>query len=161
MNNYLFSRFVFCFCTLVSIGAWAQAEDSILFVTSDQVETYWVSVKEVAPIYPVKLLRKGEQGCVAVGYIIEPDGTTSNHRVVASYPSESFYRPSIKAAKQFLYEPTVVNKDREAIFTTKNFTFQISKNKKYDKKLRAQLGALCTAAANKALNADTGKAGAG
>ena len=145
----------------VSIGAWAQGEDSVLFLPSDQVETFWVSVKKVAPVYPKKALRKGEQGCVVVGYIIEPDGTTSNHRVVGSYPSDNFYQSSIDAAKQFLYEPTEENTKRETVFTTNTFTFQISNSAKPDKESQTQLAALCTAAANKALNADASKAGAG
>jgi len=146
---------------MVSVGAWAQDDDSVLVVTSDQVETYWSPVKKVAPVYPMKLIRNGEQGCVAVGYIIEPDGTTSNHRIIASFPSNNFDKVSIEAAKQFLYEPSKQNKNREAIFTTNSFTFQINRNKKHDKKIREKLDGICTTAANKSLNTDASKAGAG
>ena len=135
---------------MVSVGAWAQNDETVLAVASDQVETYWASTKKVAPVYPMKSIRNGEQGCVAVSYIIEPDGTTSSHRVVASFPSSNFDEASVDAAKQFLYEPAARNKDREAIFTTNSFTFHIQKSKKHDEKMQKELGALCTAAANKA-----------
>jgi len=149
---------------MVSVGTWAQDDDTVLVVTSDQVGTYWVSVKKVAPVYPMRSIRKGEQGCAAVGYIIEPDGTTSNHRVVASFPSSRFDKPSIDAAKQFLYKPSEKNTNKEAVFTTNSFTFQIStgkSSKNQDEEKREKLAEICTAAANKSLNADASEAGAG
>ena len=151
MRNFVFIRIAFSFYTLISVGTWAQDDETVLAVASDQVETYWVPIKKVAPVYPMKSIRNGEQGCVAVGYIIEPDGTTSNHRAVASFPSNNFDRASVDAAKQFLYEPAETNKDRAAIFTTNSFTFNINRNKKHDEKMQKELDALCTAAANKAL----------
>ena len=49
----------------------------------DQLEEYWVTEKIVAPEYPRMALRRGKMGCVAVGYIIQPDGMTSDHKVLA------------------------------------------------------------------------------
>ena len=136
---------------MVFTGTWAQNDETILVVSSDDVETYWSNVNKVAPVYPNNSLRKSEQGCSAVGFIIEPDGTTSNHRTIASFPANNFDKTSIEAAKQFMYEPSVRNKDREAIFTTNTFIFHISKSKNHDEKMSKKLGEICTAAANKAL----------
>ena len=137
---------------MVFTGTWAQNDETILVVTSDDVETYWSSVKKVAPVYPMNSLRRSEQGCSAVGFIIEPDGSTSNHRIVASFPSNNFNKSSINAAKQFLYKPSNKNDKREAIFTTNSFTFQLVEGrKKHDEKMGEKLAEICTAAANKAL----------
>ena len=151
MNIHVIMRFALCLSVMVFTCTWAQNDETILVVTSDDVETYWSTVKKVAPVYPMISLRKSEQGCSAVGFIIEPDGTTSNHRTMASFPSNNFDKSSIEAAKQFLYEPSERNKDREVIFTTNTFTFHISRSKKHDEKKRKEVAEICTAAANKAL----------
>ena len=150
----------------VSISAWAQDDDSVLIVSSGQLNAYWSSEKKVAPVYPTQSLYSGEQGCVAVGFIIELDGTTSSHRVVASFPSSNFDKSAIKAAKQFVYKPSGENITGEAVFTTNTFTYHITgsgstRDKKQGEAVGKKLGEICTAAANKSLNADASKAGAG
>ena len=146
-------RFALYLSVMVYTCTWAQNDDTILVVSSDEVETYWSSEKKVAPVYPMNSIRRNEQGCSAIGFIIEPDGTTSNHRVIASFPSSNFDKSSINAAMQFLYKPSDKNEKREAIFTTNSFTFQImtGRAKKHDDKMGEKLGEICTAAANKAL----------
>ncbi len=96
-----------------------------------------------------------------MGFIIEPDGTTSNYRAVVSYPSNAFNKSAIKAARQFLYKPSEKNSSREAVFTTSTFTYQLQRSKDVDEQMREKLADICTAAANKSLNMDSSKAGAG
>lgn len=139
----------------------AIASDSVIFVASDDLDTYWLVEENVAPVYPTKALRSGEQGCVTVGFIIEPDGTTSNHRALASAPSRIFEKSAINAAKQFLYKPSETNSAGQAVYTTSAFTFQITKSEELDENRIKKLAAVCDEAANKALNSDAGDAGAG
>ena len=113
-------------CWFLQNQASVQADDSIPYFSADETNNYWVSEKKVAPRYPSRALRKNEQGCAAIGYIVESDGTTSTHRVIASYPSSLFDDSSIKAAKQFTYVPTENNSERQPIYTTNTFTFQLS-----------------------------------
>lgn len=139
-----------------SFSALAQEQDSILYVAPDQLDAYWIAEKKVAPKYTKRSLRNGEQGCVAIGFFIESDGTTSGHRVVVFYPSNDFEKSSIEAAKQFLYKPSVQNLEREIVFTTNIFTYLISSGRKPDDKKQEQLANICKDAADKSLNTDTG-----
>jgi TonB family protein len=161
MNKHLLSRITLGLATIASIGVWAQESESILFVTSDQLDSYWIAEKKVAPVYPTKSLRNHEEGCVAVGFIIEPDGTTSNHQTVIAFPSSNFNKSAIRAAKQFVYKPSEQNSVREVVFTTNSFTFQITSSRKFDEQKQKKLADVCTSAANKSLNTDTVDAGAG
>jgi len=144
-----------------SFSALGQDQESIPYVSPDQLEAYWIIEKKVAPKYPKRALRNGDQGCVAIGYFIESNGATSGHRVVVFYPSNDFEKSSIEAAKQFLYKPSEDNLKREVVFTTNVFTYLISNGPKSDDKKQEELANLCKVAANKSLNTDTGDAGAG
>jgi len=159
MNKITFSKIFLSLYALISFAAWAQDDESILFVTSQQLKPLWTPVKKVAPVYPSISLSKREQGCVAVGYIIESDGSTSSHRVVASYPANNFYESSIDAAKQFLYEATEANKKRVPVFTINTFTYEIEDNNRYNKEARMETSRICTTAAYKVLGANVSEAG--
>lgn len=138
----------------------AEESDSFIFINSEGLGDYWIAEKKVAPVYPERSLRKGEEGCVVVGYVIESDGTTSSHRAIVS--STSHFQPSaIRAAKQFIYSPSDKNLEREPVFTTNTFTYQMSRSKKGNERVQKALMDRCNEAANKSLNADTGDAGAG
>lgn len=139
----------------------SEQEESIPVLTNGQLETYWLPEKKVAREYPRKALRLGTQGCVAVAFIIEPDGSTSNHSAIVVFPSEVFSESAITAAQQFRYLPTKQNTSKSAIYTANTFTYQImSGNEKKDEKARELIEVICKEAANKALNADASDAGA-
>jgi TonB family protein len=144
MNKSILLSIVLNTAAISSVGVWAEVSDSVLFVPSDQLDTYWIVEKQVAPEYPGNSLRKGEEGCVTVGFIIEPDGTTSNHRAVVAFPSNDFNKSGIEAARQFVYKPSEQNPSREAVFTSDTFTFQIQKSTEADEQKRETLASICT-----------------
>lgn len=152
MSKYTLPGIFLSLSIITWIGAEAQDGDSILVVTSDQLDSYWTTEKKVAPNYPRQSLSKGEQGCVAVGFIIEPDGTTSSHHAVASFPSSNFDKSGIEAAKQFLYKPSDQNISKEAVFTTNTFTYEITTGRKRKDSPYETVGAACTKAAKKKLD---------
>ncbi len=116
----------------------------------DQLKDYWVVEGKVAPRYPKMALRRGISGCAAVGYIIEADGSTSDHKVLAYYPSTIFDKTAIKAAEQFTYRPSVHNADKISALTLNVFTYQISNGKKeFDSETRKKLSEICTTAGKK------------
>jgi len=155
MSKYLLSTIVLMLASTTSIGVLAQEEETVLILLGDQLEAHWIYEKKVPPKYPMSSLQNNEMGCVAVGFVIESDGTTSSHRVVVSYPSKNFNKSAIKAAKKFLYVPSEQNSDREPVFTINTFTYQISgRGKNNDEKVRTTLHELCNKAANKSLNTD-------
>lgn len=152
---------IFSLAFTSSFSALAQDQESIPYVSPDQLDAFWITEKKVAPKYTKRALQNGDQGCVAIGYFIESNGTTSGHRVVVFYPSNDFEKSSIEAAKQFLYKPSENNVNSEVVFTTNVFTYLISNGTKSDENKREELANLCKVAANKALNSDAGDASAG
>jgi TonB family protein len=161
MNNRLFSITFLSLIITTSICALAKESDSVLFVSEDELDTYWIVDKVVAPEYPEKSLRRLEEGCVAVGFIIESDGTTSTHKIVAFYPTNHFNRSAIRAAKKFLFKPSEKNAGKQTVLTTNSFTYQIRQGKEFDEQKQATLKKVCMDAADKSLNSDSSKAGTG
>jgi TonB family protein len=145
------------FTLLMSVNALALQLQSVLYV-SDKLDDYWLSEKKVAPIYPSRAAIKGKGGCATVLFIIEADGSTSNHRVVAAYPKRIFDRASIQAAKQFLYKPSEKNAIREPVYITNTFTYQLLTGRKSgDDEKGEKLGDKCTNAAETILAEESGK----
>ena len=107
----------------------------------------------MAPRYPRKALSKGIMGCAAVGYIIEADGSTSNHKVLSFYPSEVFDNSAINAAKKFRYRPAEQNPDKISALTINVFTYEITTDRviKDESETRNKLAEACKTGAEKAL----------
>lgn len=141
------------FTLFVSTNIAAKELDAILLLPNNQDMHYWLSVKKVAPNYPSRASIRSKMGCATVLFIIEPDGITSNHRVVVAYPKRLFDRSSIQAAKQFLYEPTEKNVARVAAYAINTFTYELlnDNRKANDDEKRENLSDKCTDAANKIL----------
>ncbi len=154
MNNYIFSRITLSVTVFVSVlvstGVWAQDSEFIPFLTNGKLVSHWIVEKKVAPQYPTKALRRHIEGCVVVGYKIESDGTTSNHRTIVTIGSPNFNKSAIQAAKQFSYKPSEQNPEREVVFTTNLFTFEINRTRKSNKRKAKKLRDVCTSAADKA-----------
>lgn len=139
----------------------AQEVDGVLYLPGNESKAYWYPEKKVAPVYPRRALQKGKQGCATVGYVVEADGSTSTHRVIAVFPSKIFNASSIKAAKQFVYSPTEGNSDKTPVYVTNTFTFQIGGGDGRREEVQAELSEVCNTAANESLNTDFNDAGAG
>lgn len=148
-----FKLLLVCLSILNTSPGFTQDDGGLIVVTSDQLEQYWISAKKVAPIYPNTALQRSVQGCAAVSYVIEADGSTSSHNPIASSPSGIFNKSAIKAASQFRYEPSEENTERTAVFTTNTFTYEITSGRKI-KNLDENHEAIavpCSTAANEAL----------
>lgn len=148
-------RFLVAVSASVSLFSAVSAEESeaLLFLQGSELDAYWILVHREAPNYPRRSLQKHETGCVAVGFFIEADGTTSNHRVVAGVQSKNLQRAAIAAAKQFVYVPGAANADRASVITTNSFTFTITDNRptEADRERTDAMKARCDRAAREAL----------
>ena len=129
----------------------------------EQLDAYWIVEKKVAPKYPTRALYAEITGCSAVGFIIEPDGSTSNHKVLAFYPSKSkvFGKSAIAAAKQFIYQPSERNPDKTSALTINVFMYEISGGRQSNSNKRENLHETCLTAAKKVLEAEAGGTDAG
>ena len=146
--NVLFSLAVMIL--LLPLTATAQ----VILAVDDQLKEYWVIEKQVAPEYPGRALVTGKAGCVAVGFIIQSDGSTSEHEVLAHYPSKIFDKSGINAAKRFTYTPSDQNPDKVSVYTLNAFTYTIGNRKKSDSDTHHKLSNACTDAGMKTLKPD-------
>lgn len=137
----------------LSVVGFAQDSESLLYVPKEKIEAYWVADKIFPPENPRKSLQKGAQGCVSIGFVINSDGSTSDHRAVAAFRSENFNDSAIRAARKLQYLPSGANSDHESVYTTHPFTFQLQSGdtSDVDEERRQALAELCTKAANLAL----------
>ena len=137
---------------LFSANVGAQDSESFIFLPGEQLDAYWVIEKKIAPHYPDRALRKGEQGCATVSFIIKPDGTTSNHNVLVS-SSDLFKASSVSAAEDFLYSPSEENVDKVSVITINTFTYEISNSSRPDEEKRQALHDACESKAMEVLSA--------
>ena len=67
--------------SLCALAAVAQAEDRVRIVNEGGIRDQWMladGIKLAAPGYPAAFAERGDNVCVALGYAIKPDGTTSD-----------------------------------------------------------------------------------
>ena len=55
------------------------------------------------PRYPSSMMKKGIEGYVEIGFRVNTDGSTSDHRIIKSMPSNYFDENSLKEAKGLRY----------------------------------------------------------
>lgn len=146
-----------CMVAVTCLPNPASAADGVRVVPNHQVTDWWITENKVAPRYPQRAMDSSTQGCVAIGFIIEADGTTSGHRAIAAYPSPVFNRSGMDALKKFRYTPSEKNPGRQPVFATNTFTYTFdslydARNGSGENK-HETLEAICSAAADEAVNA--------
>tara|TARA_B100000768_G_scaffold48379_1_gene47193 strand:- start:13320 stop:14339 length:1020 start_codon:yes stop_codon:yes gene_type:complete len=76
--------------------------DKRLFST-DYHPSSFKRARDEYPRYPTKMIKEGIEGFVEVGFIINKDGSTSDHRIINSEPSDYFDNNSLEEAKGLRY----------------------------------------------------------
>lgn len=119
MNNLkktsLLSGLLTCMCMTS-----AHAADRIRVVNEGSIRDQWMladGVKLAAPGYPATFATRGDNVCVALGYAIKPDGTTSDFALLKAWTSstaekepvdgfwEAFAQASAGALSQWKFKP--------------------------------------------------------
>lgn len=121
----------------------ATGYDEVLIVRNHQDHRFWKSTSPASelkpPAYPKELLRAGVSGCVAIGFYIESDGSTSNYRVLNSIVGDSrsgkvgkkdkraitsmFGNAAVKSLDGFRFEPGTENPGRQRGFSYTHMSF--------------------------------------
>ena len=68
-----------------------------------------IPIKRINPKYPLNAAKQGRSGWARFSFIIEADGSVSNIVKIDSSGSRDFERESIKAIKQWKYEPAIMD----------------------------------------------------
>ncbi|RLA45332.1 MAG: hypothetical protein DRR42_19510 [Gammaproteobacteria bacterium] len=146
---------IFTFWTSFSF---ADENETLVQVAGEDAENYWVIKKVTRPSYPRAAALEGVEGCAAIAFVIETNGSTSSHRPLVGYPSEVFLKPSISAIKKWRFSSTESNVNKQPVYTFQVIEFSLSKKRSQGGSFS---GDICKASANKSFNTDTGDAGAG
>ncbi|MEO8002455.1 MAG: energy transducer TonB [Arenimonas sp.] len=115
----------------------ATQADEVLIVRNHHDQRFWKegspAKKLKQPVYPKDLALAGVSGCVAIGFYIEPDGSTSNYRVLLSHIGDSrsgkigkkdkraiismFGNATVKSLEGIKFEPGTENPDKQRGFS--------------------------------------------
>jgi len=68
-----------------------------------------VPILRVEPVYPAVAMMRQINGWVDLEYIVMPDGSVAQARVVASDPEGMFDKAALRAIKRWKFKPRVVN----------------------------------------------------
>ncbi|WP_339666254.1 energy transducer TonB [uncultured Pseudomonas sp.] len=87
----------------------------------------YAPLNKSAPDYPRRALSQSLEGDCTVEYTVQTNGRVSNAEVVPGACDERiFVRPSLAAAKEFVYRPRVVNGQAVAVPGVRNtFRYRI------------------------------------
>ncbi len=114
------------------------AADKIRVVNEGGIRDEWMladGVKLVAPGYPSQYTERGDSVCVAMGYSIKPDGTTSDFSVVKAWNSaaqdkepvpgywDAFSQASAQALSQWKFKPRPEIAEPKPTYTVATMTF--------------------------------------
>jgi hypothetical protein len=106
--------------SLCALAAVAQAKDAVRIVNEGGIRDQWMladGIQLAAPGYPAAFAERGDNVCVAIGYAIKPDGTTSDFALLKKWSSstgdkepvdgfwESFAQASAGALSQWKFKP--------------------------------------------------------
>lgn len=106
------------------------------FVFESTPDTKVKVLKKVVPKYPGKMNRQGEIGWVDVMYGVARDGSTRNHRIIAS-SHEGFNKTSLKAIKKWQYQPAKTESGPVEVYgQTMRFVYHLTRITFNERKVR-------------------------
>ncbi len=82
--------------------------------------------KSVPPRYPIAAAESGIEGYCVIGYAVDVDGTTFDHKTLEC-SHDIFEQPSLEAAKKSRYRPKIVDGVAAQVFDVKKwYKYQIN-----------------------------------
>lgn len=100
------------------LGNWAAGDPS--------AEGDVIPIVTIEPQFPREALLNGIEGWVEIEFTIEPDGSVSNPRVIASDPRRIFDRNAIRAIYKWKFKPRIVDGKPVARQATQRLEFNLN-----------------------------------
>jgi len=92
--------------------------------------SYWkVTSYETTPKYPIKAVKMGKEGCVVVDIAINSNGKLEDYVIKESVPKGLFEKPTIKALKQWQWEATHFNKQKQPVISRVQLDFSLNSDR--------------------------------
>lgn len=99
----------------------AAAQDEV--VVPPPQSSYWVPLD--GNRMPSTPREARVNGCVALSFVVEPDGRPSTITVLASHPEDVFDRLAVGAVKRWRFEPGPDNPDTQPALMTQAIDFEL------------------------------------
>lgn len=141
--------------------SFAEDSDTLLVLSGESLGGYWEIEKIKRPYYPRVAALNGVEGCAAIAFIIESNGSTSSYRPLAGYPSEVFLGPAMDAIKKWKFRPSKTNVLKQPVYTFQIVEFSLGSGSHDDFVENKIIGNTCSEEANKILQKYTSDAGTG
>lgn len=130
------------------------ADNQVRVVPESQLDQWWQAAPtnhNSLPQYPVEALKSGVEGCMAVAFEIQSDGSVSNERLWSDKTpkfreTKAWEQATLLAVHQWHFEPAPANANRDRVYTYAVVTFTLSNGEKwtkYDKERDANNKAKC------------------
>jgi hypothetical protein len=131
------SRWPVLLCCALACAT-VRAADRIPVANEGGIRDRWMladGVTLAAPNYPQEFIRRGDEVCVAVGYLLKADGTTSDYTLVKAWSSagatsepapgywSAFAEAAADALKQWRFKPRPEITTATPVYTVGTFVF--------------------------------------
>lgn len=121
---------------MAAVAAPGLAAEKVRVVNEGGIKDQWTlaeGTKLAAPGYPAALVERGDSVCLALGYAIKPDGTTSDFSIVKSWSSagqdqsdeywDAFAQASAGAVSQWAFAPRPEVAEPQPTYTVATMQF--------------------------------------
>jgi TonB family protein len=112
------------------------ADDDLLAVGPGELAKVWQREDRKINVRLDATDTKANVGCAAVSFIIEPNGRTSNFKLLRSVPEGDFQRAAKDVVAGFRFVPGTLNAKREAVFTYITITFNMRRDRTLGSNIR-------------------------
>ncbi|HET7843015.1 MAG TPA: TonB family protein [Xanthomonadales bacterium] len=121
---------------LLSASVVLAAGDDLLAVGPQDLPKVWKLRHEKWKVRTDTTDAKTGVGCAAISFVIEPNGRTSNFKVLRTVPEGDYEQAAKELAKAFRFEPGPMNAKKEAVFTYMTVTFNNRRDKTLGSNIR-------------------------
>jgi TonB family protein len=130
------------------------ADSQIRVVPESGLNEWWQAPSpnhNLPPQYPIDAIKSGVEGCMAVAFEIQRDGSVSNERLWSNKTpkfreTKAWEQATLLAVHQWRYVPAPANTSRDPVYTYAVVTFTLSNGEKwteYDKERNESNKAKC------------------
>lgn len=135
-----FARTFVALAVLMTLGAGvAHAQDDIRIVNEGGIRDQWMladGAQLAAPGYPAQFVEQGDSVCLALGYAIQPDGSTSDFSLLKSWSSstgsvepvegfwDTFAQAGANAVSEWKFKPRPEVDEPVATYTVATISFR-------------------------------------
>ena len=117
------------------------ADSQIHVVPESDLKEWWQPPSpnhNAPPQYPIEALKSGVEGCMAVAFEIQTDGSVSNERLWRDetprfHETKAWEQATLLAVHQWHFEPAPANTNRDPVYTYAVVTFTLSNGDKWTK----------------------------